>query len=382
MAIDRARLRQYLREVQALQDRVSDPVFMDIVREKLLDMISRGELDTEELEFILREVDRFFSPDFSKFHLEVKDTYNDTLEVVNDLYDDLGEDISREFSMVREVEKTNDLQIGEYQEKTKEAIARTVRDGIKEDKSVKELERDLRELGGKAEDYAETLAGTHIKRYGRVSKRNKSLQAEVEIYEYAGVLRDTTRPFCRACLHKLFRLDDILNMENGNLEPVIENCGGWNCIHDWEPDPTASEADAVSGKLYTVPGGAKLFGDEGIAKEFSYSVGLDSLVNRTGVQEYITKTKNVEIKQDRMDHIMKNYPDRTEHGIKTRIGQMRSNPDNVFYQYNKGPRIVYEKDGEYLFASARKVHTMFKPADHEKFKEEFADHYVPLRNYE
>lgn len=383
MAIDRRRLREYLRELQALQARVSDPVFFEVVQAQLIELIARGELDTEELEFILPAVDRIFKTEFAGFETQLLGSYNDTLDLVNELYDDLGEDVSREFATVRAIERTNQLQLDEYEKQTREAIARTVRDGAVEDKSVAELEEDLAELGGKAAQYAGTLAATHLKRYGRASRYHKSLVAGVDIYEYAGVLRDTTRSFCRACLGKLFHIDDILNMMNGNLEPVIENCGGWNCIHEWEPDPTATEADTVSGKLYTVPGGARLYGDEGIAKEFSYSIGLERLGAREGVQAYIDKTKKVDLTQDRIDHIKrKRYQDVSDQGIRVKVGQLRSNPKKVYYQYNKGPRIVYEKNGEFLFVSARRVHTLIKPSDINKFRNNFVKYFVELKDYE
>lgn len=257
MAINKTRLNRYLARMRELKSNVSDASFYDIVRAKIMDLIARGQLDTDELEFLVREVERIFNSDFAGFVQDVKITYNDTLELVNELYDDLGIDISREFDVVRAVEETNDLQLGEYSEQMKREIARKIRDGNIAGKSVRELGEDLTQLGGKAKHYAETLATTGIQRYSQASKNHKAEIAGVFAYEYAGVLRETTRPFCRVLLTHIYHIDDLKKFRNGNLEPVTINCGGWNCIHALEPDPTATEEDIVKGPLQ------EIFGDAG-----------------------------------------------------------------------------------------------------------------------
>jgi hypothetical protein len=52
-----------------------------------------------------------------------------------------------------------------------------------------------------------------------------------------GLRRDSIRPFCSEHLNQTYHIDEINEMNNGNRNPVLENCGGWNCIHEWEPVP-------------------------------------------------------------------------------------------------------------------------------------------------
>lgn len=98
---------------------------------------------------------------------------------------------------LRSVETANRLQLGDYEDSVKESIRKTMTDGLTEGKSYGELVQDLKELGDKAARYAETLASTHLKRYSRSMKYQKTLISGTDIFMYAGVLRDTTRAFCR-----------------------------------------------------------------------------------------------------------------------------------------------------------------------------------------
>lgn len=248
------RFQAYMDDLMSLQDRVSEPVFIQVFEEKIFDLLARRQITEREIRVILTELEQLFTTEFSLFETEIRQSYNTLLELVNERYDDLGADISRELQQMRAIERANRLQMGDYRQSTVEAVKQIVDKGIRDGLSLSELEEKIAETDAKAAHYAETLARTHLMRYGRVSKYQKALMAEVEIFAYLGVLRETTRPFCRVLLGHRYHIDDILRMRNGNLEPVIDNCGGWNCIHDWEPDPTALPEEVVRGPLQTIEG--------------------------------------------------------------------------------------------------------------------------------
>lgn len=135
----------------------------------------------------------------------------------------------------------------------------------------------------------------------------------------------------------------IFRLKNGNLEPVIENCGGWNCIHEWEPDPTATIADTVKGKTITLRSGVTLIDSDSIKKTFKFSFGLERLGNRKNIQQYIDKSRNFEMSSVNIEHGREHYPGISDLGLKKKVSQIKNNPDKIYYQYNNGPRIVFEK---------------------------------------
>lgn len=381
MAINNERLQAYLDEMRDLQQRVGRTEFVRRFEKKVLDLFARGQIDTADIDILRRELERLFGGEFQGFSGRIRQSYDDVLEVVNTLYDDLGLSISRDFQRVRAIERAIDFQLGEYRASTIESVAREIRRGVIENVNVRDLEQRIFQIGGKAAQYAEAISKTGIKRYGRVSRYQKALIANIQYFQYQGVLRETTRPFCRVNLRKIFHINTILQMLNGNLEPVIENCGGWNCIHEWEPDGTATAEDAVQGQFYTLKGGVQVFGEEGTGKRFRYSIGLENLVNREGIDSYISGIKKTTIKDDRLEKIQgDHYPNLELEELREKAERLRSNPERIFYQHDRGPKIVFEKDGEFGFFSARKMHTVFRPTDYDKYVENFVSLLVKLED--
>ena len=248
------RFEDYMADMQAIQEDVSDPVFLDMVREEVFDLLASGAVDPSQIDELLDDFSIVFDREFTIFEDGIRDGYNRVLSLVNQRYSDLGEDMSTEMRLMRDVEKTNTLQLGEYKQETIDAIKEKIREGLLSDTPRSEIEDAIAAIDSRAAHYAKTLAGTHLMRYGNISRYGKAIQAGVTVFVYLGVLRDTTRNFCRAALGNRYHIDDILKFRNGNLEPVIENSGGWNCIHGWEPDPFALEEEVTRGEMIEVQG--------------------------------------------------------------------------------------------------------------------------------
>jgi hypothetical protein len=96
---------------------------------------------------------------------------------------------------------------------------------------------DLEELifqyaDGKAH-YARTNARLVVSSYNRIGREQVRENADLQHGFYYGDARVNTRPFCLRCIGKVFTLQDIEQMDNGQLSPVKIYAGGWNCIHSW-----------------------------------------------------------------------------------------------------------------------------------------------------
>jgi hypothetical protein len=242
LAINERQYDEYRRDLEELVERLPADELGRTVRAKLLDYVSRQSLtDDLSIRQLVSILDRLLGDDFAGYAASIVRTYQSIVSIVNTHYANLGVDVGRDFQRIQAIERTNLLQLGDYTEATIERIAREVREGLIKQETTKELVARLAPIDDKTATYARAIAETQVKRYGRILKQEKARLAEVEYFEYVGPVRDTTRPFCLERVGKTFSLASILAMKNNNLEPVLDNCGGWRCVHDWEPDPFATE---------------------------------------------------------------------------------------------------------------------------------------------
>jgi hypothetical protein len=70
------------------------------------------------------------------------------------------------------------------------------------------------------------------------------------VYMLIGPDDEKTRPFCRKWLNKAVTQDKLDSLDNGQLNPVADFCGGYNCRHSWVPMPRA-EAEGLGLKVYS-----------------------------------------------------------------------------------------------------------------------------------
>lgn len=242
MAIDRKRLTEFRKRLDELFASVSFEERWRAVAAKILDMLSRDafrKLTTIEQR---QAIQRLFRPENARFVDAVFQAFENVLQAVNDLYSDLGVDINRDFAKIRAIERIALTNLGEYEDGMVKDILRELREAIIRNENVKQVKRRIGRLGGRASFYAETLARTQIKGYGRTAKAEKARIGEVFFYQYVGIIQPTTRPFCESLINTTHHIDQINEMKNGNLDPVLLYCGGWNCHHDWEPDPFATQS--------------------------------------------------------------------------------------------------------------------------------------------
>jgi len=244
MSIDQERYETYKSEVEEYIQSLSPAERQEAVKAKLLDWLARTDVDAKDQLAIQRKTREFFDdafdgddPEWSDINDELAERYEQTTETVNRLYDDVGDHISREMQQVRAIEQANEAALGEYRESTIQEIRTEIQNGLAAGDDVDALRDRIAPISSKASFYAETIAKTHVKSFGRAVKAEKARLGNVPTFEYVGIIRSTTRPFCRELVDTTHHIDDIRKMRNNNREPVLIHCGGWNCIHDWEPDP-------------------------------------------------------------------------------------------------------------------------------------------------
>ncbi len=282
MPANRKRYRAYADDLQALIASLSTPERLRTLEAKVLDLLQRRgitftDFDGGEALRLTRTLRELLGRELAPFADELLHSYRSTLEVVNEHYSDLGTDARPEMAQVRALEEASRQELGRYRESTVQSIERAVREGARQGETWRELADRIRPASKKAAFYAETLAKTQIKAVGRTAKTEKARQAQAFMMEYVGVVRSTTRPFCHAHVGQTLHLDDIRRLRNGNREPVITYCGGWNCIHDWEPDPFAGTSRTT--ELREINDGGRvvrLAGGDAAVREYGRAKGANA----------------------------------------------------------------------------------------------------------
>jgi len=247
--VDKQRAKKFREDMAALQRELKFGSRMAVIQDKLLDYLARTKIEPKYLRELINVIEPNFRPEFQKFINDTLKKYNNILDIVNDYYSDLGVDIQRDFSRIKAIEIITRARMGEYEQKAIREIARQLRKGLLDKKSYKKIAKDLAKVGEKVSFYSETIARTQVKAYGQAAVTEKANIAQVFAYEYIGIIRRNTRLFCRHTVGKTLHIDDIRRMRNGQLEPVITYRGGWNCHHDWEPDPFVKVEPGQAGTL-------------------------------------------------------------------------------------------------------------------------------------
>lgn len=119
---------------------------------------------------------------------------------------------------------------GEYID---DKISEILKEGIKKDIPRNELyNRASRELR-KGKQYAYTWINTAENASNQAVTIRKNIEAGVKYFKYAGPPAD--REFCANLLDKVFPIEEIEKMDNGQGLPVLYYKGGYNCRHRWVP---------------------------------------------------------------------------------------------------------------------------------------------------
>lgn len=253
--INQKRFDDYISEMNEQLRGLSSEEQIKSIEAKVFNLLASRNIRPSETRRLQRLLAPILDDELTPLLNDIVERYDDVLSIVNELYaDDLGVDVQRDFQFVRSVEIANRQEFGSYKERTLRDMTARIREGLLANDTVGELQERIRATASnKAQRNAQIIAETQVNTYGRALKAEQSRRAGIMVYEYVGVVRGVTRPFCRAMAGTSHSRRHINLMMNGNREPVLINCGGWRCVHSWEPDPFASEPD--DGEMRTVEEG-------------------------------------------------------------------------------------------------------------------------------
>lgn len=82
---------------------------------------------------------------------------------------------------------------------------------------------------------ASTLANTAIAQYDNDVLVKSAEEAGINYFLYDGDISDNTRRFCREHLKRVYTIEELKKMDNGQALPVDTSLGGYNCQHYLTP---------------------------------------------------------------------------------------------------------------------------------------------------
>jgi len=94
---------------------------------------------------------------------------------------------------------------------------------------------EMRIASGATLGHVRTQAQTTVAVYNQAYLNLTAEKANLDHYKYTGNIMSSTRAFCRACLNKIYTRQQIDEMDNAMLNPVLIYRGGWRCRHIWMP---------------------------------------------------------------------------------------------------------------------------------------------------
>ncbi len=107
-----------------------------------------------------------------------------------------------------------------------------VRRGVARGENGKIIQERLARLGRVKEQHYGTVQNTIRLGIARQGAIERSLANGVRYFRYSGASMGS-RPFCRERIGKVYSIEDIRAMDNGQGLPVEFFCGGYNCRHRW-----------------------------------------------------------------------------------------------------------------------------------------------------
>jgi len=244
MPVNKKRASEYAKQVEDLYEQLGFVGLYSTFKEKLLNFAAAVNFDSDELQDYINQVNVFWNPEYRYYMDDIVYVFDQTIAVANNYYGEWGR-VHKQMDKVRAAESVVNSKLGNYGEAAVEFISEKWRTSVLERESWQQLaERFKTSIDGKVVFHAETLGRTMAKGYSRRLKKIQADIAEIKYYEYVGIIRGSTRPFCLACNGHHFSANEIRLSGNGQIGPVIQYCGGYNCHHDLEPDPDYTKEDA------------------------------------------------------------------------------------------------------------------------------------------
>lgn len=105
--------------------------------------------------------------------------------------------------------------------------------GITEGVGPREIEQRIGRVVERSAAHVATVVNTGQAAFDRLHAFQQAREAGIDRFRFTGPSPD--RPFCREHYGKIYALEEIDRMDNGQGLSVRTHGGGWNCRHTWEP---------------------------------------------------------------------------------------------------------------------------------------------------
>lgn len=115
----------------------------------------------------------------------------------------------------------------------RDTLRRMIRESLSSDLSSEDLIARLAAENDKLATYAETIGNTSLSAVSQDYNTISAMSAGLKHGLYAGNILPATRDFCRELVGKVLSIDAIRQLHNGQIDPVLTYCGGYNCRHRW-----------------------------------------------------------------------------------------------------------------------------------------------------
>lgn len=118
-------------------------------------------------------------------------------------------------------------------------VFRAIDRGLRNNMSMKQISDLVRRVGVLGEHHSRTAGRTAKMGKLRTEYLANHLKAGCREFKYAGptgasATQDEPRDFCRKHLGKIYTIEQILKLNNGQGLSVLIYMGGYNCRHRWE----------------------------------------------------------------------------------------------------------------------------------------------------
>jgi len=175
---------------------------------------------------------------YNKYWLDVKLNFDRLLKLQNEHWKKNitgNRHVSRSNTSLMAYEKVHFNNFGDLGQEGVRNVEGVFKDAVKKDWSLAKLTQELTPIGGRVGAYAQTIADTALRGWDRTVTAMKAEQAGIKKAKYAGPpIIPTSHKFCKDHINQVYTYDQIMQMNNRQLNPVITYCGGYRCRHRWE----------------------------------------------------------------------------------------------------------------------------------------------------
>jgi hypothetical protein len=98
-----------------------------------------------------------------------------------------------------------------------------------------DIDQVLETYGSRTASNIQSEINTGVAGFNRTVTFKKAQDLGLDKFVYLGPLDKITRPFCRKVVGKVFTINEIKAMDNGQGLDVMTYGGGYNCRHQWRP---------------------------------------------------------------------------------------------------------------------------------------------------